>query len=399
MLDNRKNRTDCWAASIMLGWIGLLIASAVVAVCLGIVYNETKKGEGDVDDLQAQLQADCDPSKVTRTYVVGGTTNSSSASFLNGDNLIQTRVIEDPLTSPAEPVWLSAETQAWFVDTDNNRITVYDSLSRRQIDIISTTHFGCEAPFSPSYNADAAQVWVSCRNSKKFLVFSSTNRALIAELPVTPGSLDAGRVTVGADYAVAILYPDHYAVYSTANPSAGATSYTISTASGFDQIWYGDHGSNSKLYIYASSTSAIYQIEWGAWGAVLASSATLIGVRDMTTTGNEKRLYVVTSPNVVHTLSTSTLSEATGSPTLVPTQETVSIGASIDGDSVLIGTGYGIVFKYAIDSSTHALTPIGVPTTFNVKTSPNYEPSGRIVGANLGCPCNRCNSLVAAASA
>lgn len=396
MIDDRKNRTDFWAAGIVIGWIGLFVAAALTAIAVGVIFDQTKKGRNDVADLQWDLVASCDPSKVTRVYVVGGTTNSSSAAFLNGDNLIQTRVIEDPLTSPAEPVWLSAETQVWLVDTDNNRITVYDSLSRRQIDIVSTSHFGCSAPMSPSYNAEAGQVWVSCRDSKKFLVFSSADRALIADVPVTPNSLDAGRVTVGADYAVAILYPDHYAVYSTANPLAGSTAYTIPGATNFDQLWYGDHGSDSRLYIYAASTSVVYQIEWGAWAPVAGNSATLGSVLDMTTTPNEKRLYVVSAPNLVHTLDTSTMNEASGSPTIVPEQDAVSIGASIDGDSVLVGSSYGIVFKYDVDSSTHALLPTAVPSTFNVKTSPNYEPNGRIVGANLGCPCNRCNSLVAA---
>lgn len=396
MLQDRNQRTDLWAAGIIIGWLAFFAAATMTAIANGIVFDQLKSARNDVADLQWELAGSCDQSKIPQLFVVGGANNASTSAFLNVADLIQTRLVEDPLTSPSEPVWLSAETQVWTVDTDNNRVTVYDSLSRRQLDIISTDHFGCAAPQSPAYSAEAGQVWLSCRDSKKFLVFNSADRALIAEVPVTPGSLDAGRVTVGADYAVAILEPDHYAVYATANPLAGSTSYTIPGATDFGQIWYGDHGSSSRLYISSDSTSTIYQIEWGVWAPVTSNSGALGTVLDMVTTPNEKRLYAVVAPNTVRTLDTSTMAQTSGSPTVVPTAEAVSIGASIDGSAVAVGTGDGIVFKYDVDPSSYALVPAAVPTTSNVLTTPNLESNGRIVGANYGCPCARCNSLVAA---
>lgn len=379
-------------ASIIIISVSILFFLAAAALTIwSAVISDDVKSELRSSDFNTDLSnIACDSALVPGAFVVGTSMNSSTASVLMSDSFNLLRLVDESITSPSAPVWLSTERTFWLVDKVNDRIVVYDALTRALLEIIFTVTYDCEEPFSPSYNAKASQVWISCARTDNFIVLDASTRSLIGAVDM-PTSLQSthfmGPIVVGAERAVVTFNPDTISVYdNTAMPPTEVARRSISSAEGYTVMWRGDDSDDDDLFVFSSTTETIYRLEWRSW-SVKASVAINSQVVDMTTDPDGGYLYAAVSPRHLKTYDARSLVELADGSAGVSESDVTAVAVDVTGMYVTVGDDRGIAQRFDIKDNG---APDFTGSVAISLVSADYNAIGGITRATLGCPCTSC---------
>lgn len=252
----------------------------------------------------------------TTTSIKSGTNQSINQVFMNN-------------FGTQKSVYVSQNNEIWTANSETNMIYISSTLGLNVVDIINLGTLNCLNPLYIAYDSKAyknqGQVWISCVNSSKILVFDPMTYSMNATIKNPTDIVGAnalGQIAIGPNFAFVVYGSNRWVAYSTKWPvfpivtngyTPGGAIYNILT------VWRSNlhYTPNAFLYI-STSQKKIFQLAWDKTFNQIRSTniptPTISSYKDITTSPDELFLYGITpDSSSLLVFYTSNMSDVAGS--------------------------------------------------------------------------------------
>jgi len=267
------------------------------------------------------------------TSIKTGTNQSLTQFFMNNAGM-------------SRSVYVSQNNEIWTVNAITSKIYITSTLGLNIVDILNLGTLNCFNPAYIAYDSRAyknqGQVWVSCVNSSKILVFNPSLYSMNATINNPTdiiGSLAVGQISMGPNYAFVTYGTNRWVAFSTKGPvfpvvssgyTPGGSIYNILTT------WRSNLHLTSNAYLYVStSQNKIFKYSWNGLFTILdssnAPSPVISMIQDITTSPDETFLYAITPDTssllVYYTVNmTEVAGSGSASSVQLPTPTSIALG-------------------------------------------------------------------------
>jgi len=312
-------------------------------------------------------------------FFVPSSSDSITTSIKTGTNQSLTQYFTNNF-GIQRSVYVSQNNEIWTVNANTSKIYISSTLGLNIVDILNLGTLNCFNPLYIAYDSKAyknqGQVWVSCVDSNKILIFNPITYSMNATINNPTdlvGVLSVGQISIGPNYAFVVYGTNRWVAFSTKGPSfpivasgytPGGSIYNILTT------WRSNLHLTSNAFLYISTShNKIYKYSWNGLFTNLGStnmpSPAISMFKDITTSPDESFLYAIT-PDTSSLLAyyTSNMSEVAGSGPAVsvqlPTPTSIALGL------------YQKTWQLLVTQSNGYVTSL---ISINKKTGLPYNPS------------------------
>lgn len=338
-------------------------------------------------------------------FFVPSSSDSITTSIKTGSNQSITQYFTN-ISGNQRSVYVSQNNEIWTVNANTSKIYISSTLGLNIVDIINLGTLNCFNPLYIAYDSKAyqnqGQVWISCVNSNKIIIFNPITYSMVAFIDNPTGLIGLnvlGQISIGPNYAFVTYGTNRWVAFSTKWPSfpivssgytPGGSIYNILTT------WRSNMHLTSNAYLYiSSSNNKIYKYSWNGLFTNLGStnipSPSISMIQDITTSPDEKFLYAIT-PDTSSLLIyyTSNMSEVAGSGSAIsvqlPTPTSIALGLYLKKWQLLVTQSSGDVSSLISINKANGL-PYNPSNFTYVQTGQECKD---VIYYDQECPCAFC---------